>query len=442
MKTTHQCPSALCTCAECIRKTSRFLHNNHIVDRPYLITWGECRRMYYKGNTTSTKKQKEPEKFSLMLFHEEQLKFFKNREERLTEITSKIRKLRRETEKLTKEFHYNNLSHKDRDNMFFVYQLSGKSELIEKLEEEYNLTESGYYERDYLIKCSHLVDRYLIIDDIEKSFLSNSEITQEEENELNILKKEKMEIIHEYRLYFGHEETNIVDLSYDWQHCGDCNTRGNIVIEKSCSTCLNCGSTRSAMESDTLETLAYKDRELIDTKPQFTYDKRSHLEDWLRRFQAKENRSIPQEILDKVVLEAKKERIRDLDTLTEDKVKKYLKKLGLNEYYDNVINIINRINGRPPFLLTVEIEEKIKHMFQQIQEPYEKYKPKNRKNFLSYSYTLHKFFQILGLNEFSKYFPLLKSPEKLRQQDDIFKKVVVDMSQRDSSTNWVFYPSI
>ena len=52
-----------------------------------------------------------------------------------------------------------------------------------------------------------------------------------------------------------------------------------------------------------------------------------------------------------------------------------------------------------------EIEEKIKKMFQQIQDPYEKYKPPSRKNFLSYSYTLCKFFQILNLHEFAKYFP-------------------------------------
>ena len=167
----------------------------------------------------------------------------------------------------------------------------------------------------------------------------------------------------------------------------------------------------------------------------------SHLEDWLRRFQAKENRQIPTEILDKVILEARKERVQDLNTLTEDKVKRYLKKLNLNEYYDNVIGIINRINSRPPFKLTPEIENKIKMMFSQMQEPYEKHKPQNRKNFLSYSYTLHKIFQILGLHEFSKYFPLLKSADKLRQQDEIFKKMVDELAEKDKTIKWAFYPS-
>ena len=149
-----------------------------------------------------------------------------------------------------------------------------------------------------------------------------------------------------------------------------------------------------------------------------------------------------QQVLDKVILEAKKQRITDLNLLTEEKVKTFLKKLNLNDYYDNVIAIINRINGRPPFQLTVEIENKIKTMFRQIQEPFIKHKPPSRKNFLSYAYILYQFFKILGLNEFAKYFPLLKSADKLRQQDEIFKKIVADMAEVDKSINWVFYPTI
>ncbi len=220
--------------------------------------------------------------------------------------------------------------------------------------------------------------------------------------------------------------------------CSDCNV--TFTIANSYLVCPLCGICKNTIEQ--ANELSYKEKQDYDYRPQFTYDKRSHLEDWLRRFQNKEARAIPQDVLDKVILEAKKERINDLNALTEEKVKRYLKKLNLNDYYDNVIGIINRLNGRPPFTLTQEIEEKIKKMFQQIQEPYEKFKPPSRKNFLSYSYTLCKFFQILNLHEFARYFPLLKSNDKLRQQDDIFKKIVGHMSEIDKTTKWVFYPSV
>jgi hypothetical protein len=84
----------------------------------------------------------------------------------------------------------------------------------------------------------------------------------------------------------------------------------------------------------------------------------------------------------------------------------------------------------------------LRQMFLQIQEPFEKHKPKDRKNFLSYSYVLHKFFQILSLPEYTKYFTLLKSPDKLRQQDEIFRKIVGEMAAQDTTVKWVFIPSI
>ena len=90
----------------------------------------------------------------------------------------------------------------------------------------------------------------------------------------------------------------------------------------------------------------------------------------------------------------------------------------------------------------MEVETKIKTMFQQIQDPFEKHKTSTRKNMLSYSYLLNKFFLILGLPEFSKYFFLLKSPEKLRVQDDIFKKIVDELVVTDTETKWEFFASV
>ena len=61
--------------------------------------------------------------------------------------------------------------------------------------------------------------------------------------------------------------------------------------------------------------------------------------------------------------------------------------------------------------------------------------PKNRKNFLSYSYVLHKFCELLELDDLLVYFPLLKSREKLQQQDRIWEKIC-------RSLQWQYIPSI
>ena len=73
-------------------------------------------------------------------------------------------------------------------------------------------------------------------------------------------------------------------------------------------------------------------------------------------------------------------------------------------------------------------------MFREIQEPFALHRPKGRKNFLSYSYILHKFCELLELDEFLPCFPLLKSHEKLLQQDKVWKKIC-------DHVNWEFYPS-
>ena len=74
-------------------------------------------------------------------------------------------------------------------------------------------------------------------------------------------------------------------------------------------------------------------------------------------------------------------------------------------------------------------------MFRAIQNPFIKWCPLNRKNFLSYSYCLHKFFQLLGMDQYMKQFPLLKSREKLLGQDIIWKNICKELG-------WPFFKSL
>ncbi len=369
----------------------------------------------------NTGKNKSKSQHSIMHKHQARLLDFKSREERIRTLDNKIRNLE--------------ASLKKQDD---TIKKTNKLRLEELILEKKSL-ESNSDELDYLLESSSIIKEYMDLEGKESVLLNIKELDLQQNQELNDIQTKKKQLIDMYLTKFEPNYCNQKnEIRYESITCNDCNI--NFIIEQSFLVCPSCGKCFQTVEQSA--DLSYKELQDFDYRPQFTYDKMTHLEDWLRRFQAKENRTIPQEILDKVLLEANKERVQDLNTLTEDKIKRYLKKLNLNDYYDNVIGIINRINGRPPFTLTSEIEEKIKIMFQQIQEPYEKFKPSGRKNFLSYSYTLHKFFQILGLHEFAKYFPLLKSTDKLRQQDDIFKKIVGYMSQTDPSTKWVFYPSI
>ena len=121
--------------------------------------------------------------------------------------------------------------------------------------------------------------------------------------------------------------------------------------------------------------------------------------------------------------------------MNRQKIKEILKKLKINKYYEHVLYILNRITGIPNPNLTSELEEKLRNMFKEIQVPFLKHSPLIRKNFLSYSYVIHKFIQLLEKDEYLKYFPLLKSREKLHQQEEIWKKICQDLG-------WKFIRSI
>lgn len=386
-----------------------------------------------KNKIIQNKKSKS--QYSILQRHEMKLLEFSNKAERLKVIDTKIKALENSIEKLSKE-----LNHKQTKNPMcnITSSIIKHKEKITKLKAEETLIKSGEDEINYLLDSSKIILEYTKIEEQEALLLNVNDLSDQNSHELNNINMKKHNLVDLYLSKFEPGYTLNQRPIKNSIMCENCNILYN--IENSFMVCHSCGLCKPTIEQ--ANELSYKEMQDFDYRPQFTYDKKSHLDDWLRRFQSKENRSIPQEILDKVILEAQKERISDLNTLTEEKIKRYLKRLSLNDYYDNVIGIINRINGRPPFTLTSEVEDKIKTMFQQIQDPYEKFKPSGRKNFLSYSYTLHKFFQILGLHEFAKYFPLLKSTDKLRQQDDIFKKIVGHMSQVDPTTKWVFYPSI
>lgn len=391
---------------------------------------------YSKKYINRDNRYKSKSQHSILHRHEDKINEFKNKDEKLRTLNNKIKHIQTGLSKKKLDL----LNESTNEEIVNKLHKSIRIDVddLNRLEIEKKRIESGEDEIEYLLNSSSIILEYTTLEDRKGTLLDINDMSKETSEELENIRIKQNELVDSYLSKFNPGYINHKINYTNNNQCPRCNML--FITEDSFLVCPDCGLCSQTVEHS--NELSYKELQDYDYRTQFTYDKKSHLEDWIRRFQSKENRSIPQEILDKLILEANKERIQDLNTLTEEKVKRYLKKLNLNEYYDNVIGIINRINGRPPFKLTPEVEDKIKTMFQQIQEPYEKFKPNGRKNFLSYSYTLHKFFQILGLHEFATYFPLLKSIEKLRQQDIIFKKIVLYMAEKDPTTKWVFYPSV
>lgn len=213
--------------------------------------------------------------------------------------------------------------------------------------------------------------------------------------------------------------------------CDDCDMDKTLIQSEGIFVCQNCGEVEMIIIE--AERPNYKD--VVPEKPGYPYKRINHFNEWLSQFQAKESTEIPQEVYEMVLAELHKNRIYDLKKLSLQNVKRILKKLSLNLYYEHTTHIISKLSGLPPPTINRDTEEELRRMFRQIQAPFEKHCPKFRINFLSYSYVLHKFCQLLELDDFIKCFPLLKSREKLRQQDKIWEAICFEL-------RWQFIPSI
>ena len=219
--------------------------------------------------------------------------------------------------------------------------------------------------------------------------------------------------------------------------CDNCHDE--LEVSEGIYTCKQCGHTYDGLCIST--NLTYKQLEELDFRSKFVYEKKTYLNDWLNKFQAKDGAVIQDEVFDIIKKELKKERITEYSDLKEKKIREILKKLKLKEYYDSTINIVNILSGRKPFIITEEIRDKIHRMFDQIQIPHEMFKPESRKNFISYPYFIKKFFMILGLNEIADFYQYPKSQEKVQQLDETFIKIVDYMKERDKTTDWKFHLS-
>ena len=232
-------------------------------------------------------------------------------------------------------------------------------------------------------------------------------------------KFKKKNILDDYLQKIDENYVNRIKIDHNIFKCKLCQNEMTVYPSEGYQICSECGNQEHILiESDKP---SFKDPPLEVCY--FSYKRINHFNEWLAQFQAKESTEIPDEVYDKIIAEIKRERVTKLEKLDTKKIRQYLKKIKLNKYYDHAAHILYQINGIPPPSMSKELEEKLRLMFKEIQAPFLEVCPKSRKNFLNYSYVLHKFVELLSLDEYKVFFPLLKDREKLHQTDMIWKDI-------------------
>ncbi len=250
----------------------------------------------------------------------------------------------------------------------------------------------------------------------EKNIHASSKITDFVGQECKVNKKE---LLDEYLRKVDKNYTPKLKIDNSIFKCENCDIEMLLYASDGVQICEKCGLEQHVMIES--EKPSFKDPPLEAVF--FSYKRINHFNELLAQFQAKESTEIPDDVINVILGEIKKERISNLSELNTNKIKKYLKKNGLTKYTDHVAHILYKINGVPPPQLSKDLEDKLRLMFKEIQGPFMEVCPNDRKNLLNYSYVLHKFFELLELDEFKKHFVLLKNREKLYQTEMVWKKI-------------------
>jgi len=359
--------------------------------------------------------------------HQEKINEFNNQNENLKKKKKRIKKIINDLNDINK------LSHDALTIEIILLKADLKNEL-ENLQIEIEHIKNRTDELDYYDKTIDTLLEYYNPVGKPKQIVENNVINFNDifkQKNISILGTDKSKLYDKYMKIVHNTNTRKIKNSHVAKICQKCKIEKTIHANDGYLICISCGdSDLILLENDKQN---YRDSN-IESKA-CAYKRANHLSEILNQFQAKESTEIDKEVYDKIKDELKIQRIYDYKTLDHNLMKKILKKLKLNKYYEHIHHIINNLNGMPPPTMTREQEENIKKMFKEIQKPFSLYRPKKRKNFLNYNYIIHKICELCEYDEFLPFFPLLKSRINLEEQDLVWEQIC-------KYKNYEFIPSI
>ena len=326
---------------------------------------------------------------------------------------------------------------KDKFTLDFIKQRANLLDIKYDLEIQYKNITLNYDEMDYYDSVGNLITEYYDIRDNKnqevkesKNILellcnkkkntsntnNNTNNNNTNNNISNIINNNnnnnKVSLLEKYCQIIDGLKISRDDGSNRIKYCLECNIEKILDISESAYVCQCCGDSEMIILDE--------DRQIKDYSP---YRRLNHFREWLNQFQAKQTPDIPEQVFIDIVKELNKNRISDLSILNKKNMKIILKKLQYNSYYEHVAYIINKLNNLPPPKITRDMEKLFISMFYKIQDPWELYKHADRKNFLSYSYVLHKFCELFDLDHLLECFPLHKDSDKIMENDLIWDKI-------------------
>ena len=206
--------------------------------------------------------------------------------------------------------------------------------------------------------------------------------------------------------------------------CIDCNLEMLIGYEKSTLVCTKCGVFEyyPVHVQSYNHTMRYSRRKCI-------YKRCDNFKVILDQFFYGGKRTVPDDVMETI-----RNEIRDGTNilynytipLTIPILECILKRNKMMKYKNSIYFIYFKLSGVPFPCNTMKEYNSILNVFNVVSKIYDKYKPKDRKSFLNYSFVLKKLLIVLGKNDYAKYIPLLKTNSKQKELERIWELITKD----------------
>ena len=103
-----------------------------------------------------------------------------------------------------------------------------------------------------------------------------------------------------------------------------------------------------------------------------------------------------------------------------------LKRNKMMKYKNSIYFIYFELKSQPLPYITITEKDMMLNMFNVVSNIYDKYKPKDRKSFLNYSFVLKQILIVLGKHDYVKYIPQFKTKSRQKELERIWELITKD----------------
>ena len=215
------------------------------------------------------------------------------------------------------------------------------------------------------------------------------------------------------------------------KECPTCNgDNEQFVIADNHIVCSFCGTVISTTNDNLI---SFRDIERINIGSKYTYDRKTHFRECIKRFQGKQNVNIPPKVFNDILQQLNSyqlipnnykdhNKIKIFKDVKREHIQMILKDLGYSKYYEDIVYIYHKITGQEIPDIT-HLENNLMNDFDALLEMYDSTFKTDRKNFINNQYVLYQLLRKYKYNCRKEEFQFLKTNDRKYYHDVVCQQL-------------------